>query len=151
MCSLGAQHVIDYKTTPEFAAAVKHITQNQGVDYIFDPVLGGAHQFNQNLKALSLDAKWVCFGSMGGVKLSGEVQMARLLMQRASLLTSTLRNRSDPYKAKLLSEVSRHFTSNKAFKVVVDREFRLSEVARAHAHVESNRTVGKVVLVSDLL
>ena len=143
--------MIDYKTTPDFAAVVKDITQNQGVNYIFDPVLGEAAQFNMNLKLLALDAKWVCFGSMGGVKLSGDVQIARLLMQRASLLTSTLRNRSDQYKARLLSEVYGHFVANPGFKVAVDREFRLSEIAKAHAHVESNKTVGKVVLVNDLL
>ena len=42
------------------------------------------------------------FGSMGGVKVR-EANMAKLLMKRASILSSTLRNRSDSYKADLVS------------------------------------------------
>ena len=67
--------------------------------------------FNENLKCLGMDAKWVIYGSMGGVKLES-TPIVRLLMQRASILTSTLRNRSDTYKADLLKEVYNYFNAH---------------------------------------
>jgi len=54
---------------------------------------------------LAQDARWVIYGSLGGVKLDGEVPLGKLLMKRASILTSTLRNRSDDYKTELLNDM----------------------------------------------
>jgi len=42
-----------------------------------------------------MDAKWVIYGTMGGSKLTEPVELARLLLKRASILTSTLRSRDD--------------------------------------------------------
>ena len=79
------------------------------MDVIFDPIMAGPN-FNENLKSLALDARWVIYGSLGGVKLTGDTHLVRLLMQRASILTSTLRNRSDEYKSNLLKETYKYFT-----------------------------------------
>ena len=102
---LGADHLIDYKDNEgKFSEKIAKLTQKRGVNAIFDPVMSGP-SFNENLKSLAQDSKWVIYGSMGGPKLQTEAQMVRLLMARASILTSTLRNRSDQYKSKLFQEV----------------------------------------------
>jgi len=75
------------------------LTQGRGVDVIQDPIVGGPHF--KNLSCLSMDARWVLYGSMGGIKVEN-ANMAKLLMKRASLISTTLRNRTDPYKANLL-------------------------------------------------
>jgi NADPH:quinone reductase-like Zn-dependent oxidoreductase len=80
------------------------LTEGRGVNIIQDPILGGTH-FNQNLSCLSMDARWVLYGSMGGIKVEN-APMAKLLMKRASLLSSTLRNRTDGYKANLISSMA---------------------------------------------
>ena len=64
----GADHVIDYKNNPNFSDVFAHQTQKKGVNAILDPVMAGPF-FNENLKCLAQDAKWVIYGSMGGVKL----------------------------------------------------------------------------------
>jgi len=48
-----------------------------------------------------MDARWVIYGTMGGVKIH-EANMMKLISKRASLLTSTLRNRTDEYKRNLI-------------------------------------------------
>ena len=46
---------------------MKLITDGQGVDLILDPVLGSF--FQENLECLGMDARWVIYGSMGGIKV----------------------------------------------------------------------------------
>jgi tumor protein p53-inducible protein 3 len=89
---LGADHVFDYKVP--FSDAVQLKSSKKGVNTVFDPVMSGP-AFNENLKCLSMDAKWVIYGTMGGPKLTEPAELARLLLKRASILTSTLRSRDD--------------------------------------------------------
>jgi len=71
----------------------------------------------------------------------------------ARLEATTLRTRSDEYKAKLMADFGTNALPHVAtgdFAPVIDSEFPLSEVAAAHAHVASNASAGKVLLkVSD--
>ena len=48
-----------------------------------------------------MDSRWVIYGAMGGVKIK-EANMMRLMGKRASIMTTTLRNRSDAYKTDLI-------------------------------------------------
>lgn len=81
-----------------------------------------------------------------------------LLGKRCTLKTSTLKSRSDSYKAHLISEFSSkalpYFTkpavvNGKELKMsaVVDKEFSLDSVAEAHTYVAQNKNIGKVLLV----
>jgi NADPH:quinone reductase-like Zn-dependent oxidoreductase len=94
---------------------------------------------------------------MGGIKVpaTGEdpANMAKLLMQRASILTTTLRNRSDDYKSALLDDMyalCAPLFADKTLVPVIDKTFPLSQAYKAHEYIESNRSVGKVILVNDL-
>ena len=70
---------------------------------IQDPVLGGTN-FNQNLDSLAMDSRWVIFGSMGGLKVDN-ANLVKPLLKRSSILFSTLKSRSDDYKAELIKEM----------------------------------------------
>ena len=100
---LGASHVINYKATPSYAALVKEFTNGKGVNVIQDPVLGGTN-FNENLDCLAMDSRWVIYGTMGGIK-ADNANMVKPLLKRASILFSTLKSRSDDYKAELIKEM----------------------------------------------
>jgi len=147
---LGAEHMINRSRTPEFSKAVLQHTDNKGVDLILDPVLGSS--FNENLNSLSLDARWLLYGHLGGTNIQN-ANLAKLLMKRATLVGSGLRGRSSEYKAKLFKEM---YTQYRPLlysgKVSTSRsmEFKLSEVHKAHHCVEKNNSIGKVVLVNDL-
>lgn len=46
---LGATHLINYKTTPEWADEVLRLTNGEGVDHVVE--VGGAQTIEQSLKA----------------------------------------------------------------------------------------------------
>ena len=96
---LGAFCGVNYKRYPFYAERVKLMTDGEGVDVILDPVLSTF--FNCNLECLGMDARWVIYGAMGGVKIK-EANMLKLMNKRASILTSILRTRTDDYKGELI-------------------------------------------------
>ena len=81
-----------------------------------------------------MDGRWVMYGSMGGLKVEN-ANFTKLLLTRGRILASTLRNRTDEYKAELVRQFTEiimpDFESGK-LKPIVDRVYNLSEVAKAH-------------------
>jgi NADPH:quinone reductase-like Zn-dependent oxidoreductase len=86
---------------------------------------------------------------MGGPKLPDGVPLVKLLMKRSSILTTTLRDRSDDYKAELLKETYNYCKAQNILPLI-DRTFNMTDVAAAHEYVESNQSIGKVVMINDL-
>ena len=80
------------------------MTDGQGADLILDPVLGTF--FEDHLDCLAMDSRWIIYGSMGGFKVKEGANLLKLLSKRSSILTSTLRNRSDSYKTELIKEMA---------------------------------------------
>jgi len=105
------------------------------------------------MNCLGMDARWVMYGTMGGIKVTPEANFTRLFQTRSSILATTLRSRDDDYKSKLVAkfaEVCVPAFESGVLKPVVDKVFKLSRVADAHRHVESNANIGKVVMINDL-
>jgi tumor protein p53-inducible protein 3 len=151
----GANYTINYKTNENWSKEVLEYTDGRGANVVADPVL--ASHFNQNMKSLAMDARWIMFASLGGVKIK-EANLADLLIKRASIIASTLKSRNDKYKTELIdmfmNEVLPYFNKAPEGKQklvpVVDRVFNMSEAAIAHEYLESNQTIGKIVLLNDL-
>lgn len=72
-----------------------------------------------------------------------------LMAKRANLFWSTLRTRSDEYKAVLVERFTQEcmldFESGK-LKAVVDRVYKMSEIVQAHEYMEKNENIGKIVI-----
>ena len=78
--------------------------------------------------------------------LSAAVQILR---KRATLTGTTLRNRSDAYKAALVAAFAANvlpLLTSGALRPVIDREYPLSAIHEAHGYMESNASTGKVVI-----
>lgn len=79
--------------------------------------------------------------------------MLKLLGKRASIFTSTLRNRSDEYKTQLIRDMERDcipaFEEGK-LHTVIDSVFPLSRASEALDRMNQNLNVGKIVLRNDL-
>ena len=105
------------------------------------------------MNCLGMDARWVMYGTMGGVKVTPEASFAKLIQTRSSIIATTLRNRDEAYKTHLVSRFAEvcvpAFESGQLIPVI-DKVMKLSKVADAHRHVESNANIGKVVLINDL-
>lgn len=135
----------------DLAAKVLDLTGQKGVDVILD-CIGGGDIFDQHLKAIAKDGRWVLFGLLGGSSFPSDSRrrgLADLLMKRATLTATTLRSRSPSYKAALCSEFSAHVIplfESKSVSVCIDSTFDLSQVNEAHDYVQGNRNCGKVLL-----
>ena len=142
--ALGAAAAVDYRSD-DWVAEVAERTGGRGVDVVLD-VVGGDY-LDRNLDCLATGGTIVQVGVMGGGQAT--FGLAKLLFKRASVVGTTLRARSLAEKV----AVSRAFEQRvvPAFEdgrliVVVDRRFALDDVAEAHAHMETNTSVGKILL-----
>ncbi len=141
---LGAERVIDYREE-DFVQVVKDITNNKGVDVILDMV--GGDYVQRNLSALAVEGRLVFIAFLRGAKV--ELNLAPVMMKRLTITGSTLRARPVAHKAPIaraLREVVWPLLENGAIRPSIDRVFPLLEAATAHALMESNRHVGKLLL-----
>lgn len=116
-----------------------------GVDTVLDLV--GGDEVGRNLDAVRVGGTIVQIGLLGGGR--AEVDVATLLRKRVHWVGSTLRAR--PLEAKIAvsrqfaAEMSPRFTDG-SLRPVIDGRFPLAAVADAHRRIESNTTIGKVLL-----
>jgi putative PIG3 family NAD(P)H quinone oxidoreductase len=144
--ALGADHAIDYKAA-DFVAEVARITQGRGVEIVIDMVSGD--YVPRNLKCLAEDGRHVTIAVQGGVK--AELNMAVVMSRRYTLTGSTLRPRSDGFKALLAEEIAREawpLVASGELRPVMDSTFPLREAAAAHARMAAGKHVGKIVLAA---
>lgn len=115
-------------------------------DVILDPV-GGSYSA-LNLKLMALDGRWVLLGLMGGRE--AKLDLAQVLAKRVQLLGSTLRSRSDQFKADLLSDLGQHvwpLFAEGRLRPQLARAFAVKDAEAAFAELASNTVAGKLVLV----
>lgn len=142
---LGADHVINYKTT-NFDEEVRRITNNTGVDVILDFI--GASYWEKNYESIGVDGRWVLIGVLGGLMVEN-MNIMKLMQKRIQLTGTMLTQRSDEYKSQLSQEFSERtiqlFEAGK-IKPVVDSVFSLENADASHQHMEANKNTGKIIL-----
>jgi putative PIG3 family NAD(P)H quinone oxidoreductase len=142
---LGAGHAVDYRAE-DFVAAVARITGGKGVDVILDMV--GGPYMARNLDAAAPDGRIVQIAFQQGA--TTEMNVAKLMMKRLTWTGSTLRPRTNAFKARLAREVETHvwpLVAAGKLRPVMDHQFPLAEAAAAHARMEAGAHIGKIVLV----
>ena len=75
--------------------------------------------------------------------------MAQLMVRRLTMTGSTMRARSDSFKALLAREIRSNawpLFEDGTLAPVMDRRFLLREAAAAHARMEAGEHIGKIVL-----
>lgn len=138
---LGADGVFN-RHQGSFVTAVK---QWGGADVILDPV--GAAYLADNQQVLNADGRLVLIGLMGG--RCAELDMGRMLMKRQRLIGSTLRARPPAAKGAILDALLAHVWPRLAsgeIRPLIDRTWPITEAEAAHAHVERDANIGKVLL-----
>lgn len=142
--AIGATHAINYREQ-DFVEAVANHTGGAGVDVVLDMVSGD--YVPRNLKCLAEDGRHVTIAVLGGAK--AELFMPMVMMRRLVLTGSTLRPRSDAFKAALTQSIVQHawplFTEGD-LAPVLDETFALADAASAHARMEAGEHIGKIVL-----
>jgi len=142
--ALGAQRAINYRTE-DFVTVVQELTNGQGVDVILDMV--GGDYVQRELSALRDDGRLTIIALLGGSK--AQIDLNQVLRRRLTITASTLRPRSIEFKsaiaAALREKVWPVIEAGK-FKPVVFRTFALDQACAAHALMESDVHIGKIIL-----
>ncbi|TPQ26427.1 NAD(P)H-quinone oxidoreductase [Methylomonas koyamae] len=141
---LGADLAVNYRQQ-DFVEAVLDFTEGKGVDVILDMV--GGDYLPRNLKSLAIDGRLLQIGIQRGGK--AEINLAALLMKRLTLAGSTLRSRSDEFKANITGQLRDKvwpLLESGQIKPVIDSVFALAEADRAHRLMESSQHIGKIIL-----
>ncbi|MBW8847372.1 MAG: NAD(P)H-quinone oxidoreductase [Burkholderiales bacterium] len=142
--ALGAEVAINYREQ-DFVAEARAATGGRGVDVILDMVAGD--YIGRGVQALAEDGRLALIAVQGGVK--SEIDAGLVLRKRLTITGSTLRPRSAAFKAELarsLRDKVWPLIEAGQVKAVIDRELPAAQAAEAHARMESNQHVGKIVL-----
>jgi putative PIG3 family NAD(P)H quinone oxidoreductase len=142
---LGADLVIDYTTTPDFAEAVKEFTNKKGADVILDHV--GAKYLAPNMNALGYAGRLVIIGVISGIK--AELNLALMMVKRQQIIGSVLRSRPVKDKAAIVAEFTQTALpkfADRSIVPIIEKEFPLEQVVEAHRMMEEDKHFGKIVL-----
>ena len=150
--ALGADHAINYKTQ-DFVAEVKRLTDGAGVNVVLDMVAGG--YVAREIECLAEDGRLVIIAVQGGVR--SEFNAGLVLRKRLTVTGSTLRPRPVEFKAAIAKALKAKVWSliesghikpviHSVFDALAVGDDLPSGAARAHALMESNQHIGKIVL-----
>lgn len=146
--ALGADHAINYRTS-DFAEEAKKLTGGKGVDVILDMVAGD--YVAREIECMAEDGRLVIIAVQGGVK--SDFNAGLVLRKRLVITGSTLRPRPVAFKgaiAMALREKVWPLLESGTIKPVIHSTFvaggEPSGAAQAHALMESNQHIGKIVL-----
>lgn len=133
--ALGADHLINYRSTPRFAEQVLALTGGRGVDVVMEHV--GGEVFTESLKCVCVDGTVVTVGGHGGEVVPFDI----IPFFRRQLKLIGSKNASIAELREVMGLIAQGRLSP-----VIDSVFPLEQAAQAHARIESRAFFGKVVL-----
>lgn len=142
--ALGADHAINYRNS-DFVDEVNRATSGLGVNVVLDMVAGS--YVARNLQCLAEDGRAVIIAVQGGSQ--AQVDAGLVLRRRLTLSGSTLRARSVAFKAAIAQALRATvwpWLEQGRIKPVIHQLFEARQAAQAHALMESNAHIGKLVL-----
>ncbi len=143
--ALGADCAINYQNTDFVAWSKENVAK--GYDVIIDVVSG--EYLAKNINVAALDGHIVTLSMLGG-RYCSQVDIAKLLAKRLTLSASTLRNRSDDYKAQLVTSFCSDYYADLVkgrIKPIIDSVYPWQQFEQAHEKMAKNNNIGKLVLV----
>ena len=141
--SLGADEIIFYNQT-DVAAEVNRLTENRGVDLVFDTV--GADVFKASIACTAHFGRIVTLLDASNLDLN-EARMRNLSIGFELMLTPMLRD-LDLERDKHVSLLKKcaNFIDTEKLKIHVSHILSLTEAKNAHDLIETGNTMGKLVL-----
>lgn len=144
MKALGADHTFNYQSE-DYVDGVKQATDGKGANVILDMV--GGDYIERNWRAAAVEGRIIQIAFLNGASV--EADFSRLMLKRLTHTGSTLRARSDTFKAQLANDVLHNvwpLLEAGDVTIPIDSVFPLHEAGKAHARMESSQHVGKIIL-----
>jgi 2-desacetyl-2-hydroxyethyl bacteriochlorophyllide A dehydrogenase len=134
--ALGADHVIDYKASPDWSKEAFVATGKKGFDAILDS--SGTATFGKSVRLLGHGGRLVTCGATTGPM--AEIDIRSVFWKQLSILGSTMGVPQDLLDAVALWEQGK-------LKVIVDSTYPLEQTREAMARMEASGQFGKIVLL----
>jgi NADPH:quinone reductase-like Zn-dependent oxidoreductase len=135
LLAIGADHVINYRTTPAWGERARELTCGLGVDHVIE--VGGPGTMEQSIIASRVGGRIALIGILTGV--GGQVSFIEALAKHLriqGLIVGSRRHQLEMIRA----------IDASGLQPVVDSTHRLDGLADAFRHQESRRHVGKICL-----
>ncbi|SNY37194.1 quinone oxidoreductase family protein [Paractinoplanes atraurantiacus] len=144
LADYGLDHAINYKDQ-DVVERVRDLTGGRGVDLVVDPVGGRTLEGSINALAYRGRISWVGQASRD----TYSPQLGPLMGKSASLNGVYFGAEMSHYPARTRALIEKLIgrVASGELKVVIDREFPLSEAAEAHRYIESRAAFGRVLLI----
>lgn len=133
--AMGADHLINYRSTPEWGNTVRELTDNRGVDHVIE--VGGPATLEQSMTATRIGGHIAVIGILTG--LAGQLNVVTALVRQLRLQGVLVGSRSQQ------EEMVRAIDAN-GIRPIIDRSFALEEIADAFRYQETNQHFGKICL-----
>jgi len=139
----GAWQVLVRDETDDLAAEIRKLVNGNGVDIAFDGT--GAALFEVSVSVIRIGGTFVTYGYSGGqippISLLDQPHGVRLVRMRPDgpeLTAEQWRQRAEQVIA---------WIDDGTLDVLIDRTYPLEDAASAHRDLESQETVGKLLLI----
>ena len=140
----GADHLIDY-SRGDFVAAVREITNQKGVDVVFDPV--GGEVLKQSLRAVAWGGRVLVVGFASGA--IPELAANRILLKGCSVIgvRAGEAGRQDPGRGQAALAAVLDHAARGHLRPHISHRVPLTEFARGMRLLMAREAIGRVVLV----
>lgn len=134
--SLGADHVIYSRETPDWAAAAVSLTDGRGVDHILD--VGGGDSFARSITAASVGGTISVIGALGG-RAESTIPALGIAIRQLTIHGILVGSR-------VHQENMVRFVEEKKIRPIIDRRYPLEQLADAFRYQESGAHFGKITV-----
>ncbi|WP_449431071.1 zinc-dependent alcohol dehydrogenase family protein [Pseudomonas putida] len=133
--ALGADHLINYRSTPAWGEKARELTADRGVDHVIE--VGGPETLEQSMIAARIGGHVSLIGILTGV--AGQLPLIQALVRQIRLQGVLVGCRAQQ------QAMVRAIDAN-GLRPVVDKHFELEQIVEAFRYQESNRHFGKICL-----
>lgn len=132
---LGADEVIDYRTSLDWADQVRALTGGRGVDRVVE--VGGPDTLARSVKAVAYGGQISLVGVLGGAE--GSVDFMTMFLSQATFQPIVVGSRRD------LEDLCRTMEQHE-IRPVIDSVFSFDEAKAGWSHYADRKVTGKVVI-----
>ncbi len=132
---LGADEVIDYRASPDWADQVRALTGGRGVDRVVE--VGGPDTLAQSVKAVAYGGQISLVGVLAGAE--GGIDFMTMFLSQATFQPIVVGSRRD------LEDLCRTMEQHQ-IRPVIDSVFSFDEAKGGWSHYAGRKVTGKVVI-----
>jgi NADPH:quinone reductase-like Zn-dependent oxidoreductase len=133
--ALGAEAGVNYRTRPDWDAAVLELTGGAGADHIIE--VGGAGTLARSFRSLAMNGEVALIGVLSGHE--GDTNPHMLMLKSATMRGLFVGNRA------MFEDLNRAMASNNLHPAI-DAVFPFDEAAEAFRRQSSGALFGKIVI-----